>query len=168
MGKCNERYFINGIGIGFEGAVVKTLHGKKKRPGKASFFISILKNVLTYRSKTYRIQSAEQNCTGKKLLVDISNGRRAGGGFHIAPTARADDGLLDIVIADALSPLQRLRYLPSIEKGKHLQLPFIQHYLSRQISIECAEPVPFHLDGEYAVAKKFDIEILPGFIHFRY
>ena len=168
IGKCNGRYFINGIGIGFEGAVVKSLSGKKKRPGKASFFISILKNSFTYRSKEYNIQSAEQNFTGKKLLVDISNGRRAGGGFHIAPQAKADDGLLDIIIADALSPLQRLRYLPVIEKGKHLHLPFIHHYLTKKIRIECRETVSYHLDGEYGEAKEFEIEILPGVLNFRY
>lgn len=168
IGKCNGRYFINGIGIGFEGAVVKTLSGKKKRPGKASFFISILKNIFTYRSREYMIQSAEQNFTGKKLLVDISNGRRAGGGFYIAPQARADDGLLDIVIADALDPLQRLRYLPVIEKGKHLLLPFIHHYLTKKIRIEGREILSYHLDGEYFEAKEFEIEILPGGVNFRY
>lgn len=29
-GKCNDKYFINGVGIGFEGAVAKSLTGKKK------------------------------------------------------------------------------------------------------------------------------------------
>ena len=31
IGKCNERYFINDVGIGFEAAVAKALKGKKKR-----------------------------------------------------------------------------------------------------------------------------------------
>lgn len=48
IGKCNERYFINGLGIGFEGAIAKDLYGKKKRPGKTSFFISILKIYLLF------------------------------------------------------------------------------------------------------------------------
>ena len=168
IGKCNERYFINGLGIGFEGAVVKDLSGKKKRPGKASFFISILKNIFTCRSKYYTIESAERSLHGKMFLVDISNGRRAGGGFHIAPEAKADDGLLDVVIADALHPIQRLFYLPVIEKGKHLHLPFIHHYHTKRITITCAELVPYHMDGEYGEAKDFDIEILPGALNFRY
>jgi len=167
IGKCNERYFINGLGIGFEGAVVKDLSGKKKRPGKASFFISILKNIFTCRTKYYTIESAERSLHGKMFLVDINNGRRAGGGFHIAPEAKADDGLLDVIIADALHPLQRLFYLPVIEKGKHLHLPFIHHYHTKQITIACEELVPYHLDGEYGEAKVFNIEILPGAVNFR-
>ena len=168
LGKCNDRYFINGLGIGFEGAVVKDLSGKKKRPGKASFFISILKNIFSYRSKFYTVESVEKTLKGKMFLVDISNGRRAGGGFHIAPEASADDGLLDVVIADALHPLQRMFYLPVIEKGKHLHLFFIHHYHTRQIKIVCDELVSYHLDGEYGEAKVFDIQILAGGFSFRF
>ncbi len=168
MGKCNENYFINGVGIGFEGSVTEALTGKKKRPGKTSFLITILKKIITYRSKNYLIQSNEKNLNGRKLLVDISNGRRAGGGFHIAPEAKANDGLFDIIIADALSLFQRLRYLPVIEKGKHMNLSFIHHFRTGQITIESNEPVQFHLDGEYDKAQKLEIEILPAALNFRY
>ena len=168
IGKCNENYFINGVGIGFEGAVANALTGKKKRPGKTSFLITILKKIITYRSKNYLIRSGELGLTGKKLLVDISNGRRAGGGFHIAPEAKANDGLFDIIIADALNLFQRLRYLPVIEKGKHMNLSFIHHFRTGKITIESNEPVQFHLDGEYGKAQKLEIEILPGALNFRY
>ena len=168
MGKCNDRYFINGVGIGFEGAVAKALTGKKKRPGKTSFLITILKKTGTYRSKNYLIKSADRNISGKKLLVDISNGRRAGGGFYIAPEAKADDGLFDIVIVDALSPFQRLRYLPVIEKGKHLNLSFIHHFRAKKITIESNVMIQYHLDGEYEEAQKLEIDILPGALNFRY
>ena len=168
IGKCNERYFINGVGIGFEGAVVKALTGKQKRPGKTSFFITILQKIFTYRQKNYTIISTEENFTGKKLLVDISNGRRAGGGFHIAPTAKADDGLFDIIIADALNSFRCLRYLPVIEKGKHLQLSFIHYYQTKQLLVESDTTIQYHLDGEYAEAKSLAIEILPARVNFNY
>ena len=167
MGKCNGRYFINGIGIGFEGEVAKTLTGKKKHPGKTSFLLTILKKIFTYRSKDYLVNSSNQNLSGKKLLVDITNGRRAGGGFHIAPQAIADDGLFDIVIVDALSPLQRLRFLPVIEKGKHLHLSFIHHFRSGSISVESNELIQYHLDGEYHEDGKLEIKILSGAVKFR-
>lgn len=168
IGKCNEHFFINGVGIGFEGEVAKALSGKKKRPGKTSFLMTILKKIFTYHSKNYYIKSDKQNLSGKKLLIDISNGRRAGGGFHIAPEAKADDGLFDIIIADALSPFQRLHYLPVIEKGKHLDLPFIYYFRTGKIIIESEEPVQYHLDGEYFEAKKLEIQIVPLALNFRF
>jgi YegS/Rv2252/BmrU family lipid kinase len=168
LGKCNGLYFINGAGIGFEGEIANALTGKKKQPGKTSFLITILKKIVTYRSKIYFLKSGEHKSAGKKLLVDISNGQRAGGGFHIAPQAEADDGLFDVVIVDALSPLQRLRYLPVIEKGKHLHLSFIHHFRTERITIESNELIQYHLDGEYDEAQKLEIEISPGALNFRF
>lgn len=168
IGKCNDRYFINGAGIGFEGEVARALTGKKKLPGKTSFFITILKKIFGYSCKEYVIQSSEYKKSGKKLLVDISNGRRAGGGFHIAPEARADDGLFDVVIAGPLTVLQRLRYLPVIEKGKHLSLKVITHFHTQKICIESDMPIQYHLDGEYDTADTIEIEMLPAKLLFRY
>jgi diacylglycerol kinase (ATP) len=168
IGKCNGRYFINGVGIGFEGAVAKDLIGKKKHSGKTSFLITVLKNIFTYRSKNYWIESAKELSQGKKLLVDISNGARAGGGFHIAPQAKADDGFLDIVIVAPINPLQRLRYLPVIEKGKHLKIPIVHHYLTREISIASDQIIQYHMDGEYFEDQKLVIEVLPAKVNFRY
>jgi diacylglycerol kinase (ATP) len=148
--------------------VANALTGKKKRPGKTSFLLTILKKIFTYHSNNYTINSATHQLSGKKLLVDISNGRRAGGGFHIAPQAKADDGLFDIVIVDSLNSLQRLRYLPVIEKGKHLHLSFIHHFRSERLAIGSKQLIQYHLDGEYEVAQKLEIEILPGALNFRF
>lgn len=167
-GRCNERYFINGVGIGFEGEVAKALTGKKKLSGKTSFLLTILKKIFSYRSKHYEVKTESKNLEGKKLLIDISNGRRAGGGFHIAPVAEANDGLLDVVIANALTPLQRLRYLPVIEKGKHLALPFINHFTSRNIKVTSGAIIQYHLDGEYFEATQLDVEIMSKKFLFRY
>ena len=167
-GRCNERFFINGVGIGFEGAIAESVSGKKKKPGKTSFMIAILKKIFFYNSKNYSVQSNEVNKDGKHLMISITNGRRAGGGFHIAPIAAADDGLLDAILIKAISPIKRLRWLPVIEKGKHLNLSFIQHFQTKKIIIESDELIQSHLDGEVYKNKKLEIEILPKQFLFRY
>jgi diacylglycerol kinase (ATP) len=168
IGKCNEHYFINGVGIGFEGAVAKALSGTKKLQGKTSFLITILKKICLYKAKDYVIQSEGQNFEGKKFVVDITNGRRAGGGFHIAPQAKANDGLLDVIIADNLNIFQRIRYLPVIEKGKHLHLFFIHHFCAKKIVVQGNSLIQYHVDGEYYESKKLTIEVLPAAVYFNY
>jgi diacylglycerol kinase family enzyme len=156
------------VGIGFEGAVAQSLTGKKKKAGKTSFMIAILKKIFFYRSKKYSVHSAECNTEGKYLMISVTNGRRAGGGFHIAPVAAADDGLLDVVMIKAISPLLRLRWLPVIEKGKHLHLSFIHHFQTKKIIVESDQPIQAHLDGEVYTNNKLVIEILPAQFQFRY
>lgn len=168
-GRCNEKYFVNGVGIGFEGAVAKSLTGKKKtKPGKAAFMGTILQKVFFYTSKKYKTVSEEYKAEGQSLLISVMNGHRAGGGFHIAPESAIDDGLLDVVIVDKLHPFQRLRWLPVIEKGKHLGLSFIKHFRTKNLVITSEQPMDAHLDGEFYSAKRLEIEMLPGKYLFRY
>ena len=167
-GKCNDRYFLNGVGIGFEGAVAKSLRGVKKFGGKTSFLISILKHILFYKEHRYSISSAERSIEDHFLMISIANGTRYGGGFYVAPLAKPDDGLFDANLVKALSPVKRLRYLPVIEKGKHLELPFIDYFNTKRITISGDQPIQAHLDGEYLESNELIIEILPGYFNFIY
>lgn len=167
-GRCNDKYFMNGVGMGFEGAVAESVSGKKKLPGKTSFMIAVLKKIFTYRSSECEVKSEELTMkSGKYLLISVMNGKRAGGGFHIAPASAADDGLLDVVAVTKLHPMKRLRYLPVIEKGKHLHLPFIHYFKTKKIIIESDSMIQAHLDGEIYSNKRLEIEILPGNYQFR-
>lgn len=113
-GKCNDRYFLNGIGLGFEGAVAKSLTGAKKFRGKISFMIHILKHIFTYQEHSYSIKTegleTEQTC----LMISIANGTRYAGGFYVAPLANPQDGLFDVIIVNKLTSFQRLRRLLSL------------------------------------------------------
>lgn len=168
-GKCNDKYFLNGVGIGFEGAVAKSLTRKKKtKTGKAAFMSAIIQKVFFYSSKKYKAAATEYSMEGQRLLISVMNGHRAGGGFHIAPASSIDDGWLDVVLVDKLNPFRRLRWLPVIENGKHLGLPFIKHFRTKKLIVTSEEPMDTHLDGEYYSAKRLEIEILPSKYLFRY
>ena len=165
-GKCSDRYFLNGVGIGFEGAVAKSLTGVKKFGGKTSFLISILKHIFYYKEQQYRICCDEKTIDSKFLMISIANGTRYGGGFYVAPLAKPDDGLFDANLVSPLSALKRLRYLPVIEKGKHLDLPFIDYFNTKKITISSNKPIQSHLDGEYLEANELVIEMLPSHFNF--
>lgn len=161
-GRCNGKFFMNGIGIGFDGTIVKDLLGKKKKPGKTSYLLSVLKHIIRYREFQCEIEINKQMIRKDCFMISVANARRYGGGFHVAPVALLDDGLLDISIVGKISPLQRLRYLPVMEKGRHLDLPFINYSQSEQIYIRTSIDMHAHADGEYFSSRDFQIEILPG------
>lgn len=167
-GRCNGRLFLNGTGVGFEGVVAKSLTGKNKKKGKASFYKAVIKKIITYREQSFHLFTEHIKLQGKYLIISIMNGHRAGGGFHIAPGASITDGLLEVTIIDPLSILKRLRYLPVIEKGKHLKLPFVHHFKSASLQISSDQDMDAHLDGEYFSSNYIAIETLPGKFLFRY
>lgn len=167
-GLCNERLFINGAGIAFEGAVVELLVGKNKRAGKIDFLLAILKRVFFYQEPLLHVFHDVGEYNGNCLMVSVMNGKTSGGGFMVGPKASVDDKLFEIGIVKKVSPLNRLRYLPVIEKGKHANLPFVSYLQSTSIRIVSDTPIPAHLDGEYISSKYIDISMLPGKFLFRY
>lgn len=167
-GVCNEKFFLNGVGIGFDGAIVHDLLGKKKLGGKASYLLSILKQIIGYSEKPCVLQIADETIKEDCFLVSVANGKRYGGGFHVTPRASVTDGLLDINVVGSVSPIKRMRYLPVIEKGEHLNLDFVKYRQTEKITIRCATKLHAHMDGEYFQTDDFNIEILPKRFSFLY
>ncbi len=167
-GRCNEKLFINGVGIGFEGEIARATSGKRKLPGKSSFMIAVLQNIFFYHSQSYSIEIEGKLEAGRLLMISVTNGKRVGGGFYISPGADIADGLLDLVMIDPLDSLNRIRYLPVIEKGKHMSLPFVHHEKIKKVKINSDEIIAAHTDGEFFPAKEIEIEVLPERFRFIY
>lgn len=160
-GVCNDRLFLNGAGIGFDGAIVKDLLGKKKLAGKASYLLSIMKNIVRYQEAASVAKLGSETIEQRSFIISVANGQRYGGGFFVAPNAEVSDGLLDLSMVGSISPLMRMRYLPMMEKGEHLNLPFVQYRQTAAVLIETDRTVPAHLDGEFISASSFWIACLP-------
>jgi YegS/Rv2252/BmrU family lipid kinase len=160
-GMCNQKLFLNGVGIGFDGAIVKDLRNKTKKPGKASYLAAVLKNIFIYKGIDHLIKFNGQTISEKLLMINIANGKTEGGGFRVTPSAVIDDGKLDINIVKEIGSLKRLFYLSVIEKGKHLHLPLIQYHQTEEIKISTSVKMPAHMDGEYFETNSFVIECLP-------
>ena len=165
-GLCNNKLFINGVGIGFDGKVVKDLRGKKK--SKRTYMLAVLKNIFGYKEFLCAVNSNNFNWGKKCLMISVANGKRYGGGFQVTPQSVVDDGMLDVNMVGKVHPLMRLRYLPMIEKGKHINLPFVTYVRTGMVIVKSLQELPAHLDGEYYSATEFNIECLPAHFSFLY
>jgi diacylglycerol kinase (ATP) len=167
-GICNGHLFINGIGIGLDGKVVQDLLGKNKWNGKLSYYAVVLKNIFQYKEFSYTLNNEELNKTGKSLIINVANGKRLGGGFLINPEGEINDDMLEAIIIGNVSPLKRLRFLSSIEKGKHTKLSIVTYLKTSGLHIKTGKITPAHADGEYFDASEFTIECLPAKFSFLY
>jgi diacylglycerol kinase family enzyme len=97
-------------------------------------------------------------------LIAIANGRCYGGAFVVAPDAALDDGLLELVVADAMSRLGVLGLVPKVLKGSHLGHPAVSHHRVRRVAVRSEEPLVVHADGEILAldAREVEVEMLPA------
>lgn len=81
------------------------------------------------------------------LMIGIANGTSVGGGTQLAPDARPDDGLADVVVSRSLGPLARVGYAAKMAVGSHGDRDDVTTVRGREIRI-AGDPVPVNTDGE--------------------
>ena len=182
-GICNGKYFINGVGIGFDGAVVKNMRPDKILfKGWLAYYWTVIKTICIYRSTMVSISAelAEETSGNidcdrtvkqlpvKAFMVTVANGSRFGGNFMVAPQACIDDKILDLIIIKSITIPKRYFYLPLMKKGRHLSLPFVKTFKIKSVTVWSKQQVPAHLDGELMIDTYFEIKMLPGHFLFRY
>ncbi|MCZ7573715.1 MAG: diacylglycerol kinase family lipid kinase [Ardenticatenaceae bacterium] len=164
VGRVGERYFLNGVGTGFDARVAIEAQQVQRLRGMAIYLWALLKALRAHRAPLIRVVLDGQEVAARRLtLVAVTNGACYGGGFWICPDARVDDGLLDICIADELSVPGILGFVPRVMRGAHVGRPAVHMYRARQIHLSSPEPLPVHVDGEILTggAQELTFELLP-------
>jgi diacylglycerol kinase (ATP) len=168
-GICNGRYFVNGVGIGFDGEVVRAMGNKRfLSAGHMAYLVTVLYKLLSYREKQVWIRIEGNQRSENIFLLSLANGSRYGGGFQVAPQAILDDGLLDLVIIKKIPVWSRFFYVPKVERGSHLGLSFVEFSKEKRILVGSSNRLHAHLDGEGMESDQFDIRVLPGCFSFIY
>ncbi len=164
VGRCNGRYFINGMGLGFDAHVAaenyRIDNGEAKRGKGRNYMWMIVKAILTYREKPMRMTLDGRTEEKKSFLNTIANGRRLAGGMYLTPKAVANDGLLDVCMCDPLSLPMRFKELLSVTRRTHLNDPVMHYYQTARIAFEFDEVAPAHLDGELMFSKLFEVDVI--------
>ena len=168
LGICNDRYFLNGVGIGFDAEVVKTMGEKRILPGHLAYLLTVIQKIFFYREIDLEIKSGDFERSGKLFMISLANGSRYGGGFLVAPQASVSDSELDIVLIRRISPWKRILHLPKVSAGSHLKLPFVEQFRDKEICIRASTQVYAHRDGELIRSNSFDIQLAPWKILFYY
>ncbi|MFC2124578.1 diacylglycerol/lipid kinase family protein [Bacteroidota bacterium] len=167
-GICNDRLFINGLGIGFDGKVVELMQTNfNKQPGYISYLQTVLKILATYKESELSFTIDDKSFNEACLLLTIGNGTTFGGGFKITPQAKMDDGLLDVCIMGKITPWKRFLHLPKMKNGTHGKIKTVQFAKGKEIIIDATDDAVAHIDGEYFSNPPFNIKVLPNHLLFR-
>jgi YegS/Rv2252/BmrU family lipid kinase len=163
VGEVNGIPFLNGAGFGFEGKVVERMAG-----GGRSYARAALRAMAGWRPFRAEIQDGDTTINGEFVNLSVMNGRMAGGGFQIAPQAKIDDGMLDMVAVGGLHPWEKLLYLYLVRNGAHLRMKGVTTRGVQSITLAADRDIPWHLDGEAQPhVREFRIKLRPEKLIFR-
>jgi len=177
-GEEESRFFVNVASFGMGGEVIRRVKSREGLPagaarllgGKLSFAAAALQSALTFEKPPVRVSldgGAETRLTVANFCV--ANARYFGGGMKIAPTAKLDDGLFDVVAVGDVSAAKVLTNSYRLYLGTHLGMNEVNHARARKVHARAAGggEVKLEVDGELVGRLPAEFEILPGALRVR-
>ena len=156
-----QRYMINGLGIGIEAQVAKTVRRMTRLSGLARYFAGALQALITHRTSALTLAVDGDVVVNDQptLLVNVGNGRRAGGGFLFHPEAKVDDGQLDLCWVPDIPRWQQAVILPTVLWGGHHRFRSVHQARARCVRVSANAPMGLHIDGEWISGQASEIRI---------
>jgi diacylglycerol kinase (ATP) len=162
-----ERNFVNECQAGIGGEVVRWVEARPKKSkrlgGRLAFGAGTLAAALTYPDRSMCVEiDGRPAGTHRLVAVIAANGCRMAGGMRLAPRARLDDGLLDVLFIHGQSVFERLRNFPKIYSGKHVGLAGFSYFQARSLTLYSEEKVDFEADGELWGTLPCRVQVMPS------
>ncbi len=147
----HKRYFINIVGLGFEGHVAKRLFEEKSifRGTKLQYQIAILRSLFVYKHTEMKVTVDGISSDITTLSIAAGIGKFNGGGLKQLPNSKFDDGLLDMTLIGNMSKLKMVLSLPKLQSGAHIKMKEVKTFRGKEIKIESTPYVFIDADGEY-------------------
>ncbi len=172
--RCNDKYAINMINIGFDCEVVKKMVQIKRSPLVPSKLAYIFGLVFTLIKKPGVCVEASVDggeYTKKSLLLTtIANGCYCGGGFHSNPYALLNDGKINILFINNVSRIKFVSLVSSYKAGTHI-VPKNANILSTDtvstLDLRFPATQSISVDGElHDIERDLHLEAVKGAIKF--
>ena len=164
VGKANGHWFINAASVGFGAEVTATTSPELKRLlGPAAY--AVMGAILALNVHQYygRLTLPDREITGSGPVAIVGNGSQTGGSFQVAPRARIDDGLLDVLVVrhiPATALLTAARELQQLSTDGE----YISYWQTPWAEVHPEETIPVNLDGEAVRFSTVRYEAVPGAI----
>ncbi len=160
-GAEHERWFACVLSAGFD-AIVNERANRMRRPkGPSRYLVALGLELARLRPIRYRLVLDGEVLETTAALVAVGNNISLGGGMKVTPNADLEDGLLDVLVVQALSRIAFLRIFPSVFKGEHLRDARVKVHLAKRIRIESMDAVVVYADGERFAPLPIDVEVVP-------
>jgi YegS/Rv2252/BmrU family lipid kinase len=171
-GKEQTRYFVNTASFGLSGAVASRANlSAKFLGGVLTYATATMRAALSFDAPEILLEIDDQLARRiKVIIVCVANGPSFGGGMRIAPDAKLDDGLFDVVIAGDMKTMTLLLSSHKLYSGTHLSMEKMVLCQGKKVHaspVEHKTEILLEVDGETPGRLPATMEILPKILRVR-
>lgn len=160
-----ERLYTGGGGVGLDAEAARHASGSYRTiRGRTRYILAAVHALLSFRPFRVNIThngSVPNPLQANVLLAGILNTPSYGAGLYLAPDAKTDDGILELVVMEDLTALQILRLLPTFTTRGQLNTNRLRRLSVTHVRIETESPLWFHGDGELLGMTPVEVFVVP-------
>jgi YegS/Rv2252/BmrU family lipid kinase len=164
LGEVNGVAFVGIASAGFDSEANRIANEAPALLGGLVYAYGALRALLSWRPASFEV---ELDPPGRRLsfsgyTIAAANSGVYGGGMRLAPDARLDDGLLDVVAIERVGRLRFLADLPKVFKGAHVRLPSVQVLRAAEVEISADRDFALYADGDPIAQLPVRVRALPA------
>ncbi len=163
VGTANGRPFFVTCSLAWDAAIARRFESFPFR-GVAPYVFAAAAELITYEDQPIHaaLDGGPAQVFSNPILFTVANLTQYGGGAQIAPKARPDDGLMELVVALRPDLPLLLINIARLFNGTLDQLPQVATRRFRQMDLHRLRATPIQLDGELVDAgREIFIRLLP-------
>jgi diacylglycerol kinase (ATP) len=164
-GAQGSRWFAGVLAAGFDAVVNERANGWADRWGwpraRARYTLAMLRELPSFRQRDYVLELDGVRVETSAMIVAIANTPAYGGGMRVAPGARADDGVLDVLVAGPIGRAEFVRVFPRVFSGRHVDHPRVHLHRAARVRVE-SDGIVGYADGERVGPLPLDCQVVPG------
>lgn len=144
------RTVAGSVYAGVDARAAALVHRMRWVPKRLQYPWAAVRSLATYQPGRFALGVDGSPHHFSAATVVVANSAYYGKGMKIAPGARVDDGLLDVVVIEAASRLELVRSLPQVYDGRHVALPEVTVLSGRRVELHgtAGHGIPVGADGE--------------------
>lgn len=175
VGRCNGEYFLETAGVGLDAALFPILNQLDK--GEYIRLWDAARTLFRFRPRRVTLVLDKKIVRASALVVLVANGPYWGYSVPLAPDAKVDDGVFDVIVFRNFSKTDFIRHVisaflgrgrsedPGSEHGRSrgTHHPKLQTYRAEQVRVLArGRPWPVHADAKPRGYTPASVEIVPG------
>ena len=147
---------FNIIGCGLV-SNINVLAEKTRWLGAARYNIASLINIIFNKTIKAKVFVNNEKVEADFCFILACNTKYTGKGMKMAPMAKLNDGLIDLLIVKKTSRLKLFTLFPQVFSGKHIHSPILQYIQTDYFKVETAQNYLLNIDGEVKGNTPFEV-----------